>query len=93
MEKIHIGIIGLIAGGCTTVSFVPQLLKILRTKHARDISLSMYIVLTTGILLWIIYGLLIEELPIILSNAVAFVLCLIIVILKLMFSGKDPGAR
>jgi len=89
MEKIHIGIIGMIAGACTTVSFVPQIIKILRTKHVRDISLMMYTVLTTGILLWLIYGIFLEEIPIILANAVAFILCLLVIIMKLAYRGKQ----
>ena len=89
MEKIHIGIIGMIAGACTTVAFVPQIIKILRTKHVRDISLMMYTVLTTGILLWLIYGIFLEEIPIILANAVAFILCLSVIIMKLAYRGKQ----
>ena len=89
MEKFHIGIIGMIAGACTTVSFVPQIIKIFRTKHVRDISLMMYVVLTTGIFLWLVYGLLIEEFPIILANGVAFVLCLSVIIMKLAYKGKQ----
>ena len=85
MEKIHIGIIGMIAGACTTVSFVPQIIKILKTGHARDISLLMYVVLTTGIFLWLVYGLLIEEFPIIIANGVAFILCLSVIIMKIAY--------
>lgn len=85
MEKIHIGMIGMIAGACTTVSFVPQIIKILKTGHARDISLLMYVVLTTGIFLWLVYGLLIEEFPIIIANGVAFILCLSVIIMKIAY--------
>ncbi|MDP8258094.1 MAG: PQ-loop domain-containing transporter [Candidatus Aadella gelida] len=49
MERVHISIIGLTAGFLTSLSFLPQALKILRTKQVRDISLGMYIVLTVGI--------------------------------------------
>ena len=89
MEKIHIGIIGIVAGACTTVSFVPQIIKIFRTKHVRDISLMMYTVLTIGIFLWLIYGIFLEEIPIILANGVAFVLCLSVIIMKLIYRGKQ----
>ena len=85
MEKIHIGIIGIIAGTCTTISFVPQIIKIFRTRHARDISLAMYIVLTTGIFLWLVYGIFLGEFPIILANAVAFILCLSVIVMKLAY--------
>ncbi|MDP8299263.1 MAG: SemiSWEET transporter [Candidatus Tantalella remota] len=87
MEKIHIGLIGMIAGICTTVSLVPQILKILKTKHARDVSLGMYIILSTGVLLWLIYGIFLEELPLILANAVTLALCFTVIVMKLMFRG------
>lgn len=88
MEKIHIGIIGIIAGACTTMSFVPQIIKIIKTKHVRDISLMMYTVLTTGVFLWLIYGIFLDEFPIILANGVAFCLCLSVVIMKLVYREK-----
>lgn len=89
MRGIHIGIIGFLAGTLTTVAFVPQILKITRTKHVRDISFFMYVILSTGILLWLIYGLLIKEAPIILANFVAFILCSYIMAMKLVYGRKD----
>ncbi|MBD3296244.1 MAG: hypothetical protein GF392_02615 [Candidatus Omnitrophica bacterium] len=85
MQDHHIGAIGLIAGFCTTVSFVPQLIKIVATKKVRDISLHMYAVLATGIFLWLVYGILIGEFPVILANAVSFVLCAIILAYKILY--------
>ncbi len=82
MDINYIAIIGLIAGTCTTISFLPQVIKTFRTKETKDISLSMYIVLATGIFLWTIYGILIESLPVILANSISFVLATIILILK-----------
>ncbi|MFH1665425.1 MAG: SemiSWEET transporter [Candidatus Omnitrophota bacterium] len=82
MQGVHIGLIGVVAGLCTTVSFLPQILKIVKTGQTRDISLWMYIILTSGILLWFVYGILIGEFPIIMSNCLSFVLCLYIVIRK-----------
>jgi len=86
VEKIHIGIIGVIAGACTTLSFIPQVVKIVRTRHARDISLYMYLILTAGVLLWLIYGILIGEFPVILANSVTLVLCLAVLVMKMRFS-------
>lgn len=85
MNNLHIGAMGIIAGICTTASFIPQIVKIVKTKHVRDISLQMYVVLTTGIFLWIIYGIFLGELPIILSNCVAFLLCSFVVTMKLIY--------
>jgi MtN3 and saliva related transmembrane protein len=91
MERIHISAIGLIAGICTTISFVPQIIKIIRTKHVRDLSLYMYIILTTGVFLWLIYGVLIREAPVILANSVTFVLCLFVLVAKIAYRRKDQG--
>ncbi len=85
MDINYIAIIGLIAGTCTTISFLPQVIKIIKTKETKDISISMYIVLATGILLWMIYGILIKDLPVILANSISFVLAIIVLILKIKY--------
>lgn len=77
--------IGLIAGALTTSSFLPQVIKAWKTKSTKDISLHMYIVLTTGVFLWMVYGLLINSLPVILTNVVTFILTLSILILKIKY--------
>lgn len=82
MVMNYMSVIGLLAGACTTLSFLPQAIKTFRTKETRDISLSMYIILAAGILLWIIYGMLIRDFPVILANSISFVLVSIILILK-----------
>lgn len=80
-----ITILGLIAGAFTTFSFVPQLIKILRSRSTHDISLAMYIVISTGILLWLIYGLIINDVPVIAANAVALFITITILSLKLKY--------
>lgn len=77
--------LGLLAGACTTFSFVPQLIKILRSRSTSDISLWMYIVFSSGILMWLIYGLLIADLPIIIANAVALFITITILSLKIKY--------
>ena len=79
-----ITIIGLLAAVCTTIAFLPQVIKTVKTKKTKDISMLMYIILTTGILLWVVYGLLTIDLPIILANSITFVLALIVVMLKII---------
>ena len=79
-----ITIIGLLAAACTTIAFLPQVIKTVKTKKTKDISLLMYIILTTGILLWVVYGLLTIDLPIILANSITFVLALIVLMLKII---------
>ena len=81
----YVTIIGLIAGTITTISFLPQVLKIIRTRHTKDISLGMYVTLSMGILLWLVYGILISSLPVILANLISFILTLIIVIFKIKY--------
>ena len=78
-------IIGLSAGILCMVSFLPQVVKIVRTKQTKDLSLITFSLLSLGVFLWLIYGILIGELPIILSNAVIFVLSLLIVRMKIKY--------
>jgi len=77
--------LGLFAGTLTTVSFVPQFLKTWKFKETRDISLLMYIIFFTGILLWFSYGILIKNTPIIVANGVSLVLVFIVLILKIRY--------
>ena len=79
-------IIGLIAGTCTTISFLPQVIKTIKTKETKDISIAMYIILVIGILFWIIYGILNKDFPVILANSLAFLLAGIVLILKIKYS-------
>jgi MtN3 and saliva related transmembrane protein len=65
---------GYLAATLTTVSFVPQVLKTLRTRDTRAISLGMYALFSLGVALWLVYGLLIDAGPVILANAVTLVL-------------------
>ncbi|MBU0570930.1 MAG: SemiSWEET transporter [Candidatus Omnitrophica bacterium] len=85
----HIRLIGLIAGFCTTISLLPQIMKMLRTKHARDVSMVMYVVLVIGVVCWLVYGIFLKEIPLILANSVTLMLCLIIIGMKAVY-GKNP---
>lgn len=78
-------ILGLVAAVMTTSAFVPQAVKIIRTKSTKDISLGMYVILTFGILFWLIYGILINQPPIIFANLIGFTLTFIILILKIKY--------
>lgn len=80
-----ITIIGLFAAVGTTVSFLPQLIKSWKTKKTKDVSLGMYSILIVGITLWLIYGFLIKDLPLILANTVSWVLTSSILILKIRY--------
>ena len=78
-------IVGLAAGALTTASFLPQMTKTIRSKATKDISLGMYLLLSTGLFFWVIYGLSIRSLPVILTNAIALGLALIVLVLKIRY--------
>lgn len=82
--EIHT-IIGLAAGFCTTIAFLPQAVKTWKTKSAKDLSLGMYSIFCAGIVLWLTYGFLINDLPIILTNIASMSLALSILYFKLSF--------
>ena len=77
--------VGLVAGLLTTFAFVPQVLKIWRSKSAKDISMRTYVAFSLGVALWLVYGILKQEPPIILWNAVTLVLAIVIVAMKLRY--------
>ncbi|KQB37085.1 SemiSWEET family sugar transporter [Flavobacterium aquidurense] len=71
--------VGLFAGTCVTISVIPQIIKVWKTKKVKQISLKTFGILTFGIMVWIVYGILKEDLPIILTNSVSLCLNLIMV--------------
>ncbi len=77
-----ITVIGLAAASCTTVAFIPQVWRTIKTKDTSGLSRPMYIILTLGLGLWLLYGLLIHDLPLIAANGVTFVLAGIVLFLK-----------
>ena len=78
--------IGFIAAILTTVSFVPQVLKVWRTRSAKDISLGMYSLFTLGIATWLLYGVLIDSWPVILANIITLILAGSVLVMKLKFA-------
>jgi MtN3 and saliva related transmembrane protein len=74
---------GYTAAAMTTLAFVPQAWKTIRTKDTRSISLGMYVVFTAGIAMWLVYGIALDSMPMILSNIVTFMLSATILGLKL----------
>jgi MtN3 and saliva related transmembrane protein len=77
--------IGLLAGALTTVAFLPQVIKTWKTKSTRDVSLGMFVMFCTGVFLWIIYGALIGDLPIVAANIVTLSLASTILFFKLKY--------
>lgn len=80
--------IGLIAGILTTLSFVPQVYRTWKTKSADDLSLGMFLLFTLGVILWLVYGFLIDDLPIILANIVTLSLAGTLLVFKIIFKSS-----
>ncbi len=76
-------LIGFAAAFCTTAAYVPQVWRIWRTRSTQDISLLMFAVMTLGVILWLIYGILLSSAPVILANGTTLVLAVTILVLKL----------
>jgi MtN3 and saliva related transmembrane protein len=75
--------VGLLAAFCSTAAFLPQVIKTWRTRSTKDISLVMFTVLIIGILLWLTYGIIIQDIPLIVANAVTLVFAGTILFFKL----------
>lgn len=78
-----IQLLGLAAGSCTTAAFIPQVLKTWKSQSAKDLSLGMFSIFCTGVILWLIYGLLINDLPVIVANLVTLILASLLLFWKL----------
>lgn len=79
---------GLVAAVCTTASFVPQAVKTIKTQDTTSISLVMYLLFTFGTLMWLIYGLLSNNMPVILANAITLLLASTILYFKMRHQNK-----
>ncbi|GFO71284.1 MtN3 and saliva related transmembrane protein [Bathymodiolus japonicus methanotrophic gill symbiont] len=82
MTTISPEIIGYVAGTLTTISFLPQAIMTLRTRDTESLSLGMYSTFTTGVLLWLIYGIYLDDVAIIYANAITLFLASLILCMK-----------
>lgn len=80
-----ITLLGICAGTLTTIAFLPQLVKVWRSKSAKDISMTWLVTFTIGVSLWLLYGLLLGQFPIVIANAITLGLTLIILAFKLRY--------
>jgi len=78
-------IIGIIAAALTTLAFVPQAIKVIKSKQTKAISLSSYVCLVTGVAMWLIYGIVINDFPIILANSITIVFAVTILAYKVKY--------
>jgi MtN3 and saliva related transmembrane protein len=81
-------IVGLFAGICTASSLLPQLIKTVKEKKAGDISKVMLFVLLTGVATWIVYGVMRDDLPIIITNSFSLLLNILMIILRIKYNRK-----
>lgn len=76
---------GTLAATLTTVSFIPQVWQVLKTRHTADISLAMYGLFTAGVALWLVYGLMLSAWPIIIANSITLLLAGMVLVMKLRY--------
>ena len=81
----HSELIGYLAATLTTISFIPQALHTWRLRSAHGVSLGMYAIFTSGVALWLVYGLLLGAWPLIIANAATLALALFILAMKVRF--------
>lgn len=80
-----IEVIGIIAGTLTTASFLPQALRIMKTKHTKDLSLPMYVAFVIGVAFWLIYGIMLQSISVILANSITFIFAGTILVFKIKY--------
>lgn len=83
-------VIGIAAGICTSTSLIPQVVKTIKEKKAEDISLVVFLVLGTGVILWIVYGIKRNDFPIIATNAFSLLVNISMIILGIKYKKKKP---
>lgn len=73
---------GYLGGTMTTLAFLPQVVRTLRTRETRSISLGMYLLFTAGVFLWLLYGIRLHALPMILANGITLLLSFVLLVAK-----------
>lgn len=84
-------VVGYFAATLTTLSFYPQAYKIIKTRDTSGISLVMYSIINVGLVLWLIYGVMVDDMPIILANSFTLIASLVILFLKIR--GAIPAKK
>jgi MtN3 and saliva related transmembrane protein len=85
-------ILGLIAGTCTTLSFLPQVIRTLKTRHARDLSAAWLLIFGLGTALWLAYGILKSDVAVAGANGVTFILVMTLVVAKYTMQPRTESA-
>lgn len=93
MSPLLINAVGTVAALCTIVSFVPQIVKILRERDASSVSLRMYVFTVSAFSLWTAYGIMLEAWPLVLANSVSLSLAATALVCKWRFRDGDQSAK
>jgi len=88
-EETIIEILGYLALFCTSISLIPQVIELYRTRSVKGISTYMYVIYALGMLLWLIYTVYIKALPLIIGNIVSLILAIIILTMKYIWRNKQ----
>lgn len=78
--------LGLIAGACTTIAFLPQVIKTWKSRSAKDLSLSMFSIFTIGVGLWLVYGILDQNIPVMAANLITLMLAATLLVFKFRYN-------
>jgi MtN3 and saliva related transmembrane protein len=89
--QILVEALGVMAAVCSTTSFIPQLVKLLREKTSGDVSLRMYVLTVSAFSLWSVYGLVLKSWPLVVSNLISLVLSSAILLLDLRYRGRGEA--
>ncbi|MDA8240008.1 MAG: SemiSWEET transporter [Nitrospiraceae bacterium] len=76
-------LLGMAAGALTTIAYLPQVIKVWKTRSTHDISMGMFITLCLGLVMWTFYGLSINSMPVIIANIISFVLAFTVLVFKI----------
>jgi len=87
--KMNIEWLGYLAGFCTTLSFVPQVMRAFRTRHCDDLSWAWLFVFQCGLACWFIYGLILTNWPMILANSITMSMCFVLMGMKARYQGRQ----
>ena len=81
--------VGLVAGTLTSIAAIPQVIKTLKTRHVRDISVWQPLLLAFGVALWMMYGILIDDLPLIVANITPLICNVVLTGMKIRYGRED----
>jgi MtN3 and saliva related transmembrane protein len=93
MKDMKFVVIGYMAGFCTTLSFVPQVARAWRTRSAEDFAWAWLIIFQLGLVLWLVYGIVLHDWPMIFANSITISLCSTLLLMKVRFPKRAPVAQ